>query len=116
MIYFVIPLRGKAASRDWKGVTWNFNRTLESCYNQTSPEFKVLVACHDVPKLDQAYDDRVEFIQVSIPTPTNFEAMMFDKGYKMHTLMYEACKRLINLNSGGGTSFLLMPTTSLATA
>lgn len=101
MIYFVIPLRSRAASKDWKGVTWNFNRTLESCYGQTCPEFKIFVACHDVPELDREYDDRVEFIQVGIPTPTNYKEMMFDKGYKMHTLMQAVQKELTILNRGG---------------
>ena len=114
MIYFVIPLRSKAASHNWEGVTRNFNRTLESCYNQTNPDFRIFVACHDIPTLDQEYDDRVTFLPVTIPTPTNYKEMMFDKGYKMHTCMHAVQKELTKLN-GGGTFCQLMQTTSSIT-
>lgn len=102
MIYFVIPLRSKAASRNWEGVTRNFNRTLESCYNQTNPDFHIFVACHDIPTLDQEYDDRVTFLPVTIPTPTNDMEMKFDKRHKMHTCMYAVREELAKLNMGGG--------------
>lgn len=98
MIYFVIPLRSKAASKNWESVTRNFNRTLESCYHQTSNEFKIFVACHEIPTLDEKYDGRVSFIQVNIPAPNNFKEMMFDKGYKMYTLMKAVHD---DVNSGG---------------
>lgn len=100
MIYFVIPLRSKAAAKNWERVTKDFNRTLRSCYNQTSPEFKILVACHDIPKVDFEYDKRVRFIQVDIPTPKNTKEMMYDKGYKMYTLMQNV-RFEINGNRGG---------------
>lgn len=101
MIYFVIPLRSKAASRDWAGVTRTFNRTLESCYNQTNPDFRIFVACHDIPELEHEYDDRVQFLPVTIPTPKDFKEMMFDKGYKMHTCMQAVQKELTKFNRGG---------------
>ncbi|WP_455617996.1 hypothetical protein [Eisenbergiella sp.] len=86
MIYFGIPLRSKAASKDWNKVTMFFNRTLWSVYNQTDPNFKILVACHDLPQLTHEYDNRVEFLQVSSPIPTTKEEMMLDKGHKVHTI------------------------------
>lgn len=101
MIYFVIPLRSKAASRSWDSVQESFNRTLWSCYNQTSPQFKVVVVCHDIPRLDKNYDERVQFVPVSIPTPTNPEEMMFDKGYKLYTGMKRVGEELRNVNGGG---------------
>ncbi|MCC8014252.1 MAG: hypothetical protein LIO87_03570 [Eubacterium sp.] len=83
MIYFGIPLRSKAASNDWKNVERVFNRTLQSVYRQTDPEFKIFVACHDKPELTHEYDDRVEFLISDTPTPTNRKEMMFDKGWKV---------------------------------
>lgn len=106
MIYFLIPLRSKAASVDWNHVTRQFNRTLESCYNQTKPEFKVFVACHEIPELNQSYDERVKFIQVSIPTPQNPKEMMHDKAYKLYTLTYHARKEMTKYDlTGGGVCY-----------
>ena len=99
MIYFVIPLRSKAAAKNWESITEDFNKTLKSCYNQMSPEFKIFVACHDIPKIDFVYDARVNFIQVDIPTPTNTQEMMYDKGYKMYELM-RAVRNDINNSNG----------------
>ena len=86
MIYFGIPLRSKAASKNWDNVTRFFNRTLWSVYNQTDPNFKIIVACHDKPALFHQYDERVEFIIVNNPIPTNKTEMMWDKGWKVHTI------------------------------
>lgn len=86
MIYFGIPLRSKAVSKDWEKVSMFFNRTLWSVYNQTDPNFRVIVACHDIPRLNHEYDDRVEFIKVDYPIPNDREEMMYDKGYKVHTI------------------------------
>lgn len=86
MIYFGIPLRSKAASKDWDKVSMFFNRTLWSVYNQTDPNFRVIVVCHDIPKLRHSYDNRVEFIRVDSPIPHTKYEMMLDKGYKVHTI------------------------------
>ena len=86
MIYFGIPLRSKATSKNWENVSKFFNRTLWSVYNQTDPNFRIIVACHDIPALTHEYDNRVEFIQVKTPTPVTKEEMMLDKGYKVHTI------------------------------
>lgn len=86
MIYFGIPLRSKKASNDWDKVTEFFNRTLWSVYNQTDPDFRIIVACHDLPLLRHAYDERVEFIQVDAPIPMTAQDMMLDKGFKVHTI------------------------------
>ena len=69
MIYFGIPLRSKETSNNWDKVTEFFNRTLWSVYNQTDPDFSIIVACHDIPKLKHEFDGRVEFIQVQAPIP-----------------------------------------------
>ena len=86
MIYFGIPLRSEATSNDWERVTEYFNRTLWSVYNQTDPDFKIIVACHDIPTLHHNFDERVEFIQVDAPIPRTKSEMMLDKGHKVHTI------------------------------
>lgn len=86
MIYFGIPLRSRKTARDWDRVSEYFNRTLQSVYNQTDPDFRIIIACHDIPTLMHTYDSRVEFLQVDAPIPATREEMMLDKGYKVHTI------------------------------
>lgn len=86
MLYFGIPLRSKGASKNWDRVQMFFNRTLWSVYNQTDPDFRVLIACHEKPSLTREYDSRVEFIEVDAPIPKSPEEMMIDKGYKVHEI------------------------------
>lgn len=87
MFYFLIPLLSKQVAKDWDKVSELFNRTLWSCYNQTSPNFHIVVVCHEIPKLRHKFDDRVEFISLTedvAPIPRNHEEKMLDKGIKTH--------------------------------
>lgn len=83
MIYFGVTLRSRASARNWENVVRDFNRTLRSIYRQTDPEFRVIIACHEIPPLEESYDGRVEFLTTDVPTPTNSHEMMQDKGYKL---------------------------------
>ena len=86
MMYFGIPLRSKHSSKNWNVVSEMFNNTLRSIYNQTNSNFKIIVACHDVPDINFSIDSRVEFHQVEIPVPNNLNEQMKDKGYKVHLI------------------------------
>ncbi len=83
MLYFGVTLRSKAASKNWDNVVRDFNRTLHSICAQTDPDFRVIVACHEIPVLEGPADSRVEFLQTDIPVPTTALEMMRDKGYKL---------------------------------
>jgi hypothetical protein len=50
-VFFGIPLKARAVSKNWDWTVRDFNRTLASIYNQTNPNFRVLVGCHDLPAL-----------------------------------------------------------------
>lgn len=86
-VYFGIPLISRSAAKNWSHVTQLFNNTLASIYNQSCDNFKVLVACHDIPAIDSAYEDKTEFIQVDSPIPTTPWEMMLDKGIKKHAVV-----------------------------
>lgn len=101
MIFFGIPLRSKAASQNWANVTKVFNRTLNSVYSQTDPDFKIYVACHDIPVLDRKYDDRVQFLVSDRDTPATKKEMLLDKGWKIS--MIAKCIR----EAGGGYTMLV---------
>lgn len=83
MIFFGIPLRAKEASNDWNHVVEVFNRTLESVYRQTDPEFRIFIACHNIPVLYKNYDKRVKFLISDQPVPKTRKEMMLDKGWKV---------------------------------
>lgn len=98
MIYFGIPLRSMEASENWAKVTEVFNRTLQSVYRQTCPEFQIFVACHEIPELKKTYDDRVQFLVSEAPVPRNRREMMLDKGWKISMIA-----RKIRAGGGGYT-------------
>lgn len=83
MIVFAIPLRAKETSKDWNGCVERFNQTLQSIFNQTSGAFRCIVACNEIPPLSHEYDERLEFITLDIPTPTEWVEMSRDKFWKL---------------------------------
>lgn len=83
MVIFAIPLRTKETSKDWDGCVRRFNQTLNSIFNQTSESFKCIVACNEIPPLSQKFDDRLEFIPLDIPIPTEWVEMARDKFWKL---------------------------------
>ena len=101
MLIFCIPLRSKEVSKDWNKVSLLFNRTLESVYNQTNENFKIFVACHQIPKLNKSYDDRVQFIEVDTKIPVTYLDMMWDKDTKIFTAQNAARKYLEEQNLKG---------------
>ncbi|MCM3033900.1 glycosyltransferase family A protein [Niallia sp. MER 6] len=96
MIFFAIPLRSKQTTNNWDKIQKIFNITLRSIYEQLDPNFKVLVACHEIPNLDIDTDDRLEFIQVDFPTPNNWVEQVYDKAHKKRYL----AKRIRELGGG----------------
>lgn len=101
MIYFGIPLRSKAASKNWEQVVRVFNRTLHSIFCQTDPDFKVLVACHDIPEVNFNTDGRLEFLVSDTPFPKDSFEMMLDKGWKISLI----ARRIREL--GGGYTMMV---------
>lgn len=101
MLIFCIPLRSKEVSKDWKKVTLLFNRTLESVYNQTNGNFKIFVACHQIPDLNKTYDNRVQFIKMNTKIPITYLDMMWDKDTKIYTCQNAARKYLIEQKLDG---------------
>ena len=101
MLVFCIPLRSKEVSKDWNKVSLLFNRTLESIYNQTNANFKVFVACHQIPTLNQTYDDRVRFIVVNTKIPITYLDMMDDKDSKIYYCQNAARKYLVEQKLNG---------------
>ena len=85
MITFGIPLKGKMNSNDWNVTEKLFLRTLISVTSQTNENWRVLVACEDIPVVpnDLKNDPRVEFILLPHIFPIK---PMDDKGRKINAI------------------------------
>ncbi len=53
---------------DWGLACRNLNRTLEALRRQTCPDFRVLVACHEIPDVDTSGLD-IEFVMADFDPP-----------------------------------------------
>ena len=85
-LYFGIPLKARNTASNWSVTLRDFNRTLASIYNQTNPNFRILVGCHDMPDLQIETDERLQFLPVAFD-PANLDAdttsIFPDKGRKL---------------------------------
>jgi hypothetical protein len=83
MLCFVIALKSKAVSKDWEKVSYLFETTVRSAYQQSDPNFKIVVVCHETPNLKGTYDQRLEIINVDFPPPSQAKMGMQDKWKKL---------------------------------
>lgn len=89
MLVFIIPLKSAQLSSSWERVCQLLERTVKSACNQTSPNFKVLIVCHEKPELSLV-DPRVSYLSVDLPLPSDYEGKEKDKMSKMLIGMREA--------------------------
>ncbi|MGR3467003.1 MAG: glycosyltransferase family 2 protein, partial [Shimia sp.] len=50
-VLFCIPLIARTKVGDWARIEANLSRTLASLLRQSDPNWRAVVACHDVPTL-----------------------------------------------------------------
>src|SRR5439155_1795733 len=90
VIAFVVALKAKSVANNWDRVCRLFEATLQSAYNQTDSDFRIIAVCHDRPALRRTYDSRVEFITVDSPPPPQVhDLMMQDERIQVHDLMMQ---------------------------
>lgn len=77
------------AADNWALTIELFNNTLCSIFNQTDPEFRVFVACHEKPELVKEFDNRLNFITVDFPPPRDVSQQTIDKYYKKRILVHQ---------------------------
>ncbi|WP_457807657.1 hypothetical protein [Kushneria sp. EE4] len=84
---FGIPVRPRVTTKNWDTVCSNLQRTLYNLARQTLSDFRVLVACHEIPDIE-TYGLDIEFLIADYEPSTNEDGKYIgDKGKK---------KRLIN--------------------
>lgn len=69
MLAFIVPVKSKVVSSDWSTVSNLLNRCLDSICNQTNPDFKIVISCHEIPETRFTNDPRIEFLQVDFEPP-----------------------------------------------
>jgi hypothetical protein len=72
MLTFIVPVKSEKLAADWPAFCKLFERSLGSICNQESPDFKVVVVCHEIPKVDFE-SEKVTYIQVDFAPPTLVE-------------------------------------------
>ena len=68
MIVFIVPLKSAQVSKSWTRVSKLFERTLKSLCQQTSPDFRVIVACHERPNINFNHPHAI-YVEVDFPIP-----------------------------------------------
>jgi hypothetical protein len=83
MLVFIVPLKSAKTAASWERVSQLFFRTVASACAQTSPEFRVVVACHEIPEGDFSHP-HLEFVKVTHlpPSPSDPDDMRGDKQRK----------------------------------
>ncbi|MEH1891960.1 MAG: glycosyltransferase family A protein [Nostoc sp.] len=85
MLVFVIPLKSAKVSNSWERVTQLFERCIKSVCNQTSPNFRVIVVCHEKPKIEFTHP-HLTYIIVDFSPPNETDPVAngdTDKGRKI---------------------------------
>lgn len=100
-VYFGMPLRSSVTTRHWPHISALFRNTIRSIQGQTDGDFRILVACHEIPDMDGLKDPRLEFIVAGHDRPVDIPSQFSDKHAKIRLIGEEICRR------GGGYFFLL---------
>lgn len=84
MNVFIIPLKSATVAKSWSRVTRLVERTVRSVSAQRSPEFRVVVVCHEIPAIENGRDAKIEFLGIDSPPPRpSIEEQRYDKRLKM---------------------------------
>jgi len=91
VLAFLVPLKSRQVSTSWERVCGLFQRTVASACAQTSPAFRVVVACHEIPGRVAAHPN-LEFVQVdhTPPSPSSKQEMRIDKQQKHRAALSRA--------------------------
>ncbi len=85
MLYFITPLRAKAASKNWEVEMECFERMYNSVLGQTCDDYHFVLVCHDVPECINPASSKVSIIQLEGELPTTKREQSKDKTRKTDT-------------------------------
>jgi hypothetical protein len=81
-VNFAIPLKSRSVAADWELAVRMLENTLRSIFNQTVQDFKIAVACHEIPQTIFNGDPRLEFVVVDFLPPISLPERAVDKHRK----------------------------------
>jgi len=74
---FILPLRSKSVTSDWKLISYLCCQTVNSCLNSEVLQIQVLVVGHEIPEgFEKFRDHRVRFIQATHKAPVSSAGSM----------------------------------------
>ena len=82
MIVYIISLKSKQVSTNWDYTCSLLGRTLNSIYNQTDRDFKVVIVCHEKPNLELSYSDLIYHQVDFLPPQRSYDCMVLDRDIK----------------------------------
>ena len=84
MIVFITPIKSAQITTSWELLSQLFERSLRSVCNQTSPDFRVIVVCHEKPNIQFSHPN-ITYLQADFPPPENpdIKTKRIDKGRKI---------------------------------
>lgn len=68
-VAFAIPLKSKKHSRDWDTVQANLSKTLRSILNNTDQNFRIIIAGHEKPEIEELRHERVTWLAAKFSPP-----------------------------------------------
>ncbi|QED46217.1 hypothetical protein [Cytobacillus dafuensis] len=68
-IAFAISLKSRTLSRDWEQVQANLSYTLKSILRNTDQNFRIIIAGHEKPDIDELHHSHVTWLSVDFPPP-----------------------------------------------
>ena len=85
-IAFAISLKSKTVSRNWVGVQDNLAKTLKSIFGNTDQNFRILVAGHEKPDLEELQRKCVTWLSVDFAPPVDSGRFSSDKREKRRVI------------------------------
>ena len=85
-IVFAISLKSKKVSHDWENVEKNLSKTLKTLLSNTDQNFRVIIAGHEKPEIDELQHKNVEWISVDFPAPEDRQDYEIDKMRKRNVI------------------------------
>jgi hypothetical protein len=84
-VTFGIALMSLRVARNWTSVEKLLAATLRSVFNQSVP-IRVIIACHEAPRIDETLDSRVTVLQVDFDIPRFRWEMEIDRMRKAEVI------------------------------
>ena len=83
MLAFLVPIKSPQVATSWSDVCRLFERCVRSLCRQTSPEFRVLVVCNQVPQIGFSHP-HIRYLTVDFPVPQrDYDSKIVDKERKL---------------------------------